>query len=627
MNRSVLLIAAAGLLLLAAMPALAQNNVTFQVKMNIKMEEGAFQPGSGDVITVRGSFNGWGAPDTLSDIDGDSTYTGTMSLPEGDVNYKFYKTLRGGLDWESDPNRVYTVVAGDQSIPAAFFDRDSVYTPPASVDVTFQVNMRVKLIEQTFQPGSGDIVRVAGNFNGWGGSTDTLTDPNNDSIYTKTLTLTESQGLLYKFLKSPRGGIDWEGDPNRAYTVQPGAQSIPADYFDRDSIANVPVSGNILWHVDMNAYETLGWFRPDLNDTVQVRGGFNSWGGTAMQETFVPGQFEVALPYNGGAYDDLAFKFFMNIDSANATARFNGYTSALRDGMLYDHPAERGDGNRIQNLGPGGDITPPIPYFSSINPNGLLSSADTVDVTIQANMGPAMSYLDPFDPVNDTAKLVFQDALWLASQRNSQGSSYSSTYDMTPIAPGDSVYAVTVRVVGPTHYNLQYRFRYVHAGGAVVDQSGGLGGQNLFISRFIQPSASFAKGTKVTTVWPRLYTAPVDTWQKNSPFYFENPPFDILSGVQPIGGKGVPKTFALSQNYPNPFNPATKINYEIPERSHVTLKIFNLLGQEVLTLVNENQAAGRYVATFDASRLATGVYFYKLEAGDFAQVKKMVLAK
>ena len=89
----------------------------------------------------------------------------------------------------------------------------------------------------------------------------------------------------------------------------------------------------------------------------------------------------------------------------------------------------------------------------------------------------------------------------------------------------------------------------------------------------------------------------------------------------------IPLTFALSQNYPNPFNPSTTIKYTIPAVSNVTLKIFNLLGQVVTTLVDERQEANTYVKEFDASKLSSGIYFYQISAGSFNATKKMILLK
>jgi photosystem II stability/assembly factor-like uncharacterized protein len=88
-----------------------------------------------------------------------------------------------------------------------------------------------------------------------------------------------------------------------------------------------------------------------------------------------------------------------------------------------------------------------------------------------------------------------------------------------------------------------------------------------------------------------------------------------------------PDRYSLSQNYPNPFNPSTKIKFSIPEVSKVMLKLYNLLGEEVATLVNEEKVAGYYTVEFNASSLSSGVYFYKLQAGSFVETKKMVLMK
>jgi Secretion system C-terminal sorting domain/Beta-propeller repeat len=89
----------------------------------------------------------------------------------------------------------------------------------------------------------------------------------------------------------------------------------------------------------------------------------------------------------------------------------------------------------------------------------------------------------------------------------------------------------------------------------------------------------------------------------------------------------VPLQFALGQNYPNPFNPTTQVEYSIPKEGFVNLTVYNTLGQQVANLVNRNMKAGEYHITFDASNLASGVYFYRLKAGSFIQTKKMILLK
>ena len=88
-----------------------------------------------------------------------------------------------------------------------------------------------------------------------------------------------------------------------------------------------------------------------------------------------------------------------------------------------------------------------------------------------------------------------------------------------------------------------------------------------------------------------------------------------------------PEKFELMQNYPNPFNPTTTIKYQIPSSSLVTLKIYNILGQEIATLVNEMQNSGSYTVQFNAVRLASGIYLYSLHAGSYIKTKKMILMK
>ncbi|MDZ7766269.1 MAG: T9SS type A sorting domain-containing protein [Melioribacteraceae bacterium] len=85
--------------------------------------------------------------------------------------------------------------------------------------------------------------------------------------------------------------------------------------------------------------------------------------------------------------------------------------------------------------------------------------------------------------------------------------------------------------------------------------------------------------------------------------------------------------FSLSQNYPNPFNPSTRIEYQVSSIEKVSLKVYDILGREIKTFVNEVKSPGSYEVQFNASRLASGVYFYRLTTGDFVQTKKMMVIK
>ncbi len=104
--------------------------------------------------------------------------------------------------------------------------------------------------------------------------------------------------------------------------------------------------------------------------------------------------------------------------------------------------------------------------------------------------------------------------------------------------------------------------------------------------------------------------------------------FTTGTGVDAIDApNGIPKVFALYQNYPNPFNPTTTIQYDVPKESHVTITVYDVTGREVATLVNQNQSAGSYSVVFNGSRFASGMYFFRMVAGNYVKTQKMMMVK
>jgi choice-of-anchor B domain-containing protein len=105
--------------------------------------------------------------------------------------------------------------------------------------------------------------------------------------------------------------------------------------------------------------------------------------------------------------------------------------------------------------------------------------------------------------------------------------------------------------------------------------------------------------------------------------------FQFTYGATPtaVNENEIPMTYALLQNYPNPFNPTTLIRYQIPAAAHVTMRLYNLIGQKVAELVNEAQVTGRYEVTLDASSLPSGIYFYRINAGSFTDTKKLTVLR
>jgi fibronectin type 3 domain-containing protein len=139
------------------------------------------------------------------------------------------------------------------------------------------------------------------------------------------------------------------------------------------------------------------------------------------------------------------------------------------------------------------------------------------------------------------------------------------------------------------------------------------------------PSSSYSD----TTVFSgRMYYYYVTTlfnqWESN-PSDTVNALVEAITAVAIIDK--LPSAYQLKQNFPNPFNPSTKINYQLPMTSNVELTVYNLVGQKVATLVSERQEAGYYLVEWDATRFSSGVYFYRIQANDFSNVRKMILVR
>jgi hypothetical protein len=156
---------------------------------------------------------------------------------------------------------------------------------------------------------------------------------------------------------------------------------------------------------------------------------------------------------------------------------------------------------------------------------------------------------------------------------------------------------------------------YQNEGGVPINWSppqiidANLGGANTVFAADIDGNDTldvFATGTNATVV----------VWYENK----------YLSGIELLSGT-VPTGYVLTQNYPNPFNPSTAIEFSIPKSEFVTLKIYNTLGEEVATLVSDRLSVGSYQYEWDATRLASGIYLYRLQAGDYAETRKMMLIK
>jgi len=180
------------------------------------------------------------------------------------------------------------------------------------------------------------------------------------------------------------------------------------------------------------------------------------------------------------------------------------------------------------------------------------------------------------------------------------------------------------------HHNLVWGNVVNYVGDAAMGE-----GDLLFDPRFVDPASKDYRLRADSPAIDAGVATPVTVDYAGNPRLFGAAPdigaWESLLGSPAVsvyeGGGSLPKVFALRQNYPNPFNPNTTIEFGLPQARYITLTVYNLVGEEVATLIAGDRAAGTYKVTWEASGSPSGVFFYRLTAGDHSQTKKAVLVK
>ncbi len=209
--------------------------------------------------------------------------------------------------------------------------------------------------------------------------------------------------------------------------------------------------------------------------------------------------------------------------------------------------------------------------------------------------------------------------------------------------PWDWPHAIALGIFPPYFDQALVNTHFVTATGDGVGFAGVSGGAGSGLPADFDGIAVYMTVTNVTGALDEYLVLDSTWWQPANywlwslvvdQIYWGGPyeiPF-VQSSVEGLAGAGLPTAFSLKQNYPNPFNPNTEMQFDVPRHCHVNLSIYNVLGQCVKTLVNEELAAGTYVAQWDGrseggSAVSSGVYFYRMQAGDYVEAKKMIMLK
>jgi len=592
-------------------------NVTFQVDMRVQILTGNFTPDT-DALTLPGDFDNWlnEPPDNttkvMSDADGDSVYSLTLSM---DANQTYGYKYNIGMGWDGKDegsNRSFTAGSNDTTVAPVFYNDEAMPSGnPASV--TFNVDMRLPARAGTFDP-SARTVFVAGSFTDWGTSPVAMTDPDGDSTYSVTTDINSAQLIQYKYIyaNADTSDMQWESVDNRAHWVTDNPDTLNSFWNNVDPNSNL-ANGNIEFSVDMSVMTDVGIFDP-ATDSVQVRGGFNGWSDSQRDQSIMAQNFLntnlwfLQVPFTQvevGTTEN--WKFFVNKADTN---------TLWTDG--WERPLSTGGGNRAVDFAGTNDQTVPALYYGDILPNYMIPSGQNISITFEVDMtaaaDPSVQAL-PFDASQDTVYWISEQPAFI----NSQG--WTDTDNMRVLKmtdpDGDMVYTGTLNVKAPSWNGYEYRYGYASAANGYIAEPSGFG-SFAYRVRYIEQDGyqSFVQP----------YTAPQDHWtaQEDKSDQWEAAP----SGVTAVGDNEIiPLKFQLSQNYPNPFNPSTAIKFTIAKAGNVTLKVFNVLGQQVSTLINKEMSTGNYNFNFDASALSSGIYFYTLHAGNNIATKKMVLLK
>ena len=276
-------------------------------------------------------------------------------------------------------------------------------------------------------------------------------------------------------------------------------------------------------------------------------------------------------------------------------------------------------------------------YFQRYNPSGI---AQGINIKANDDLGTAYQQLNPRIAMNATGNFViaWNDA------RNGNSDFYFQRFNSSGTAQGvntkanDDVWIVepfeapAIAIDGSGNFVIAWTdYRYGVNNPDIIGQryfaNGTLNGSNY---RIVADGPNYCEtNPAVAANNSQIVFAWVDNRRsKGWDIYGKIVGWD-WNGVTSVleDGNNLPKEFSLFQNYPNPFNSTSVIKYSIPKSSQVTLKIFNTLGEEIETLVNSEKPVGTYELNWNAANLPSGVYFYRLQAGDFVQTRKMILLK
>ena len=425
----------------------------------------------------------------------------------------------------------------------------------------------------------------------WGTSQLQLTDPDGDLTYSITVeNLEPGTRLFYKF----RNGDGWENDPNREYVVR-GENSTVSAFYNRDLGGGIDVS--LTFQCNMELEIVAGRFDPAV-DVASVRGSHNGWSSDDTMTPTVgdPNIYEVTTLAKFFVGDVIAYKF--------------AYYKAPTDQTSWENDPNKEYTVTENDINNGYAVI--TRSFNNADLSNVTGQATMVKFIVDMNNavdpdGLAFPAIETVGLLGSVAPLSWPQGGW-------PDGDIALLKPLTDDGTGGDVTASdgfwSVDITFPQYTILYFDYKYGANWGLASNN-----GTN-------DNEASTGVNHTITLETTTVSATANDVWQDMSPTTLT----DVVTGVSELPGN-LPTEYSLQQNYPNPFNPSTTIKFDIRESGFVNLRIFDLLGQEVAVLVNEEMNAGTFEVNFDASQLTSGIYIYSLSAGDFVSTKKMMLVK
>jgi len=469
---------------------------------------------------------------------------------------------------------------------------------------------------------------------------DDLTQEGDSYYWSGLLSFPDTSNALdinYKFTYAASGGTQWEDNiGNRTATIHADT-TLAFKYFDdTPPSSETPVTAYVYFTVDMAAYEDLDLFSVVRDDTMEVRGGFNGWGSSALPDgsnitmTRQPGStvYELAAPVTNFAGTDDNYKYYISWSQESLDLLGSPYPNVdWNADWGYEVPPTFGAGNRPYTFEGNPDVIQEIglEYYMDLPLRGIIPDGQNIDLTFTVDMSAAPL----FDGSTDTLYLYVKDPigahLWgyfPESQpfddlvMHDDGTNGDATAD-------DGIYSLNVPYTGKAPYSMVYVYHFT--GPTNELEEGGGFDFGRFRCRFIQPES--AQNGSVT--WPSAYSFPQDTWTSEPPLVVEEAPG---LGLSTDDNPNLPMAFSVEQNYPNPFNPSTEVKFTLDQAGEVQFTIFNILGQKVVSHKQTFSSPGHYGFRWSGLnsygiQAPSGVYFYEVQTNQHRAINKMTLLK